>query len=436
MKIKLTRARVRDMKPANKDILVWDETTPHFALRVRANGTKRYMHIYKDYNTHKQKRTTIGDPQLISIESARSIAMQLNEDIKAGKAKIKTQKPLFADYANNVWMPQREKFIKPSSLARNRLALDKQLLPAFGKLRLDEITKPVVLKWFNHYSRDYPGGANRTLEVLVGILNHAVKAKLIKTNHAYSIVRNPKRKMNRFLSDEERALLLNTLNIIAENKLYYVENEWHTAKNRWYSAEGGRYSVEKRRYYADAIKLLLLTGCRAGEIVGLRWSEVGADRFPPPPPPPPLEDSKTGARTVWLSKDAIKLLKNLRERRPSDSLYVFPHSGGKAAQSWYALLLEFWVTLRRKLNMHDVRLHDLRHSFATQAVRQGVDIPVVSKLLGHRKIEMTMRYTHASNTDAEAAAERIGKRIAAFLEGRAAAGESTQTKGKDKIHRT
>ena len=422
MKIKLTRAHVRDMKPANRDILVWDETTPHFALRVRTTGTKRYMHIYKDYKTHKQKRTTIGDPQLICIDNARSIAMQLNEDIKAGKAKVKTEKPLFADYVNDVWMPQREKFIKPSSHARNRLALDKQLLPAFGKLRLDEISKAVVLKWFNHYSRKYPGGANRTLEVLVGILNHAVKARLIKTNHAYSIVRNPKQKMNRFLSDEERALLLKTLDIIAENKRYHVENEWHTAKNR-------RYFAEKRRYYANAIKLLLLTGCRAGEIVGLRWSEVGEDKLH-------LEDSKTGARTVWLSKDAIKLLESLRERRPSDSLYVFPHSGDKGAQSWYVLLLEFWVILRRKLNMRDVRLHDLRHSFATQAVRQDIGIPVVSKLLGHRKIEMTMRYTHASNTDAEAAAERIGKQIAAFLEGRAVAGASTQTKGRDGIHRT
>ena len=169
----------------------------------------------------------------------------------------------------------------------------------------------------------------------------------------------------------------------------------------------------KKAVLCDAIKLLLLTGCRAGEIVGLRWSEVGADKLH-------LEDSKTGARTVWLSKDAIELLKNLRERRPSDSLYVFPHSGGK--QSWYLLLLEFWIILRRKLNMRDVRLHDLRHSFATQAVRQGIGIPVVSKLLGHRKIEMTMRYTHASNTDAEAAAERIGQRIAVLLE------------GKDRIH--
>ena len=68
-------------------------------------------------------------------------------------------------------------------------------------------------------------------------------------------------------------------------------------------------------------------------------------------------------------------------------------------------------------------------------MRQGVDIPVVSKLLGHRKIEMTMRYTHASNADAEAAAERIGKQIAALLEGRAVAGASTQTKGRDGIHR-
>lgn len=383
MKIKLTRARVRDMKPANRDIWVWDETTPHFALRVRTNGTKRYMHLYKDYETQKQKQTTIGDPQLISIENARSIAMRLNEEIKADKARVKTQKPLFADYANDVWMPHQEKFIKPSSHARNRLALDKQLLPAFGKLRLDEITKPVVLKWFNRYSREYPGGANRTLETLRAILNHAVKAGLIKTNRIRGIVKNHKRKMNRFLSDKERALLLKTLDSIAENK----------------------------RYYADAIKLLLLTGCRAGEIVGLRWSEVGEDKLH-------LEDSKTGARTVWLSEDAIELLESLRERRPSDSLCVFPHSEDKGAQSWYFLLHEFWVKLRSKLNMRDVRLHDLRHSFATQAVRQGIGIPVVSKLLGHRKIEMTMRYTHASSTDAEAAAERIGKRIAAFLEGR------------------
>ena len=154
---------------------------------------------------------------------------------------------------------------------------------------------------------------------------------------------------------------------------------------------------------AVIIRLLLLTGCRKGEIVHLRWSEVHRDALV-------LADSKTGARKVPLNTQARRILE--RQAR-GGSPFVFPSPLDPSRPRSYALSL--WHRVRRQADIEDVRLHDLRHTHASHAVMNGVPVPVVSRLLGHSSVRMTLRYAHLGDREIEAAAERIGEAIGAIM---------------------
>jgi integrase len=174
--------------------------------------------------------------------------------------------------------------------------------------------------------------------------------------------------MTRFLSDEERAKLLEVLD----------------------------KCPKKFQVQADIIRLLLFTGCRRGEILQLRWEEISGRIIS-------LSDSKTGPRKVWLNREALEVI----QRQPTRSGYVFqsPQDPSKCRGDFFA----FWKGVRSEAGIEDVRVHDLRHSFASHAVRQGISLPVLQKLMGHSKLSMTMRYVHLSNADIEADAEQIGE---------------------------
>ena len=168
---------------------------------------------------------------------------------------------------------------------------------------------------------------------------------------------------------------------------------------------------------ADIIRLLLLTGCRRGEILNLRWDEVHGDTLR-------LTDSKTGPRAVLLNTEAQRIL---TRQCHGNSRYVFPSPPESARPRSHELSL--WYHARRRAGLEDVRLHDCRHTFASQAVLQGVPVPVVARLLGHRNAAMTLRYAHVRDPDVEAAAERIGTAIHALLnasDGRTPQRASTQ----------
>ncbi len=258
-------------------------------------------------------------------------------------------------------------------------ALRTQLLPAFGKRRLDRIRRRDVHRWFDRYGQSAPAGANRTLDVLRQILNHAVACGHVKKNPTRGVRRNPRPRLTRFLSHDEIHRLHQALD-----------------------AHRGRGSG---RQQAEIIRLLLLTGCRKGEIVGLRWSEVGEDALR-------LVDSKTGPRTVVLNERARAIL----ARQPrSDSPFVFPSLADSTQPR--AAELSLWRKVRRTAGIPDVRLHDLRHTFASHAVMSDVPLPVVSRLLGHAQPRMTMRYAHVSDREVEAAAERVGGCVASLLGG-------------------
>ena len=285
--------------------------------------------------------------------------------------------PTLGDFAAGAWKTACYDRCKPSTRRRVDSALRTQLLPNFGALRIDRIGREAVHLWFDRYSRTAPAGANRTLDVLRQIFNHAVACGHAATNPTRGVRRNPRPKLTRFLSRAEIDRL-------------------HAALD----AHRGRGSGGQQ---AEIIRLLLLTGCRKGEIVRLRWSEVDRESLH-------LTDSKTGPRTVVLNAQARAIL----ARQPrTGSAYVFP-SFTDSSQS-RSEELSLWRKMRQEAGIGDVRLHDLRHTFASHAVMQSVPLPVVSRLLGHTQPRMTLRYAHVGDRETEAAAERIGRAIAVLL---------------------
>ena len=155
---------------------------------------------------------------------------------------------------------------------------------------------------------------------------------------------------------------------------------------------------------ADIIRLLLLTGCRKSEIVTMRWQDMDGDTLN-------LIDAKTGPRLVLLNAPARAIV----ERQPrSGSAFVFPSPRDHGRPLCSDLPL--WYSVRRKAGIGDARIHDLRHTFASHAVLNGIPLPVVSRLLSHKRPSMTLRYAHVGDRETEAAAERIGAVIALVLD--------------------
>lgn len=285
--------------------------------------------------------------------------------------------PTFLRFVTGTWKATCYDRCKLSTRQRMDSTLRTQLLPTFGARRLDRIRSDAVHSWFDDYSRTAPAGANRTLDVLRQIFNHAVACGHVTTNPTRGVRRNPRLKLTRFLSRAEIGRLHEALD-----------------------THRGRGSGEQQ---AEIIRLLLLTGCRKGEIVRLLWTEVNEDSLN-------LTDSKTGPRTVVLNAQARAVL----SRQPrTGSAYVFPSLTDPSRSRSDELSL--WRKVRREAKLGNVRLHDLRHTFASHAVMQSVPLPVVSRLLGHAQSRMTLRYAHVSDRETEAAAERIGCAIAALL---------------------
>ena len=287
--------------------------------------------------------------------------------------------PSFEEFVSESWESACYIRCKASTRLRMDSALRTQLLPTFGVRRLDEIGSPAVHEWFDRYSRTAPAGANRVLDILKQIFNYAIECGHVESNPARGVRHNPRPKVTRFLS-------------IGEVERVHAALDAHRGRG------SGRQQVA-------IIRLLLLTGCRKGELVHLRWKEVDGDLLR-------LADSKTGPRTVFLSKAAQWVI---ADQPRTGSRYVFPSlTDGSRPRSNE---LSLWRKVRREARIEDVRLHDLRHTFASHAVMRRVPLPVLSRLLGHSRDRMALRYAHVGDREAEAAAERIGAEIAMLLGG-------------------
>lgn len=365
-RVRLTDAGIRRLKPGVREYTVRDTRVPALGIRVHPSGTRTFVCHFPDM------KASLGPATLLSVDEARRECLKLQSEGTDRKAVA----PVFATFANGPWRDSWLPRCKPSTIRVRDIVLDSQLLPTFGDLRIDRITPARVHRWFDAYSRTSPGGANNALAVLRHVLNHAVELEHIAVNPARSVKPNPRPKRTRFLSRDEIDRLHDVL-------------DRHT---------GGRGQQ------ADIIRLLILTGCRKNEIVRLQRREIDSGLLR-------LEDSKTGPRTVFLNRKARDIVERRLEASSSEFLFPSPRNSARPISD----NLPLWYEVRREAGIEDVRLHDLRHNYASQAVMQGVPLPVAAQLLGHSKVTMTLRYAHACDGEIEAAAERIGARISECL---------------------
>ena len=372
---RLTDANVAKLVPTTREYTVWDTRRAGLGVRVRPSGHRSF--IYWRKGEDNARRITLGSAALMSVEEARSQCLAIETGAQSGQSQ-RVKVPTFGDFVAGPGRACIDRG-KPSTRKVAARVVSARLLPTFGSLPLNRITRADVTRWFDECSRTTPGAANRALSLLSRILNHAILCGHLQTNPARGIKWNPSRKLTRFLSGEE----VRRLNSVLDH---------HT------------HARPSRARQADVIRLLLLTGCRKSEILTLRWQDVDGDTLN-------LIDAKTGPRRVFLNEPARAIL----ERQPrSASAYVFPATSNPNRPLSHHLPL--WRSVRRDAGIEGVRLHDLRHTFASHAVLKGIPLPVVSRLLGHKHPSMTMRYAHVGDRETEAAAERIGVYIARALD--------------------
>ena len=383
-RMRLSDRNVARLRAGDSEYTVWDTKVTGLGVRVRPSGHRTF--IFLDNRNGSSRRRTLGLVNLLRVDDARmkSRDLQSGGDAAAHEISRVVPVPLFRDFVEGPWRTECLARLKPSTRLVAAGALNNQLLPVFGAVPLDRIRRRDVNQWFDRYSATAPGGANRTLNFLCQIMNHAKSHGHIDSNPAGGIRRNPGRRFDRFLSREEMVRMHEELDRAVAEK-------------------------PSRAPQADIIRLLTCTGCRQGEIRTLKWQEVGTDMLN-------LGDSKIGPRTVYLNSRARELI----ERRPRSGPYVFASPGDPMRPVTKSSSARFWYLVRRRAGIEDVRLHDLRHNFASHAVMQGVPLPTVARLLGHRNVSMTLRYVHVADSDVEAAAERIGMVIATICRSRTA----------------
>ena len=377
-RVRLTDASIARLRPQEREFTVWDSRVAGLGVRVRPGGGKSYVLIQTvDGRT---RRVSLGPAALRRVDEIRyeCLSRQQADPAVAGPKGPARAVPSFGDFVTGEWKAAHMERYKPSTRKGTESALRNQLLPAFGATRLDRITGKQVERWFDVYSRTAPGGANWALRLLRQILNFAIACGHVEINPTRDVRENRRTPMTRFLSREEVSRLHEALD---------------AASRRGPSA----------RQQADMIRLLLLTGMRRGEVFNLRWSEVDGDTLV-------LSDSKTGPRKVHLNPQARAIL----DRQPrGPGPYVFPSPVSRDRPR--GGILGIWPDVRKAAGIEDVRLHDLRRTFASHAVMQGVPVPVVSRLLGHSSTRMTLRYVHLWDRDVRAAAERIGDTMEGLL---------------------
>ena len=259
----------------------------------------------------------------------------------------------------------------------SRWLVKRFVLPDLGKMAIDAVDREHIAA-LHHKHRDTPYQANRILEVVRKMFNLAEAWGLRKDggNPCRFAQKYKEKKRERFLTEEEFHRLGQVLNEIV--------------------AEGAETLSA-----VTAIRLLMLTGCRLSEIQTLRWEDVNLETTEIR-----LRDGKTGARMVPLSGAAASVLSALP--RLADNPWVIV---GKKPGAHLTDLQHPWRRIRARAELDDVRIHDLRRSFASRALALGESLPMIGKLLGHTQVQTTARYAHLANESVKASGSRVGDSI-------------------------
>ena len=384
--MRLTKRTVEAAKAAEREVFLWDDGLPGFGLRISPSGKRGYVIQYRAKG--RTRRLALGLHGVLTAEQARRTASELLSTVRRGadpsaERNAARSAPTVAELCERYLTDYAEGRKKASSFREDRRIADRHVIPALGQRRVADVEQADVLHVHNAL-RETPIMANRVLAMLSTAFREAERWGLrpIGTNPCRGVARYREHMRERFLSESELAKLGDALTTAEQT------------------------GAESSAVIA-VLRLLTLTGCRVSEIRTLHWTEVDFERACLR-----LRDSKTGPKVVQLNTPALEVLARLAERRRSE--WVFPARDGKRP-IW--ALASAWNRIRRSAGFPDLRMHDLRHSFASVGACSGQSLLVIGALLGHRLAATTQRYAHLSNDPIKSASEAIGARIAAAMSG-------------------
>ena len=368
--------------------IYWDRDLPGFGLRVYATGRKTY--VVQCRGPNGSKRVTVGKHGNITPDQARAQAAIVIDRIKRGEEPFPPApepEPTVADLTKRFMDAHVIVNCKPSSALHYRRVLDNHILPALGNMAVRDVDRIQVAAL--HYElRTKPVAANRTIDVLSKMfsLSEAWDLRPAGSNPCRSVHRYKEERRARFLSPDEVRCLGRVLN----------EAE----------SQGGSWV-----YAVAAVRLLILTGCRLGEVLYLRWDDVDhtAKELR-------IRDGKTGPRSVPLTPTVVDVLATVPRIHDNPWVIAATRRGTRMPR-----IQKYWERLRVQANLEDVRIHDLRHSYASRALALGESLTMIGRLLGHTKVSTTARYAHLARDTEKASAAKVGRSIAAHLVSHAAA---------------
>ena len=379
---KLTKKLVESSLPREKDYVVWDDEIKGFGCRIYASGYKTYVFFYTSPTTKVYSYLKIGTHGNYTVDLARDkakkwcadIAKDIDpKEIKKAKEVAEQKSVAFEEF----WQVFTNKYIKehhkPSTINRDSSRIKLYILPFFGKKPIAEIERRDILAFKDSLSN---GTGTKCLRLLSVAFNQAElwEYRPQNSNPCLGVPKYPEKKMDRFLNVEELARLEKAL----------LERETTDLASS---------------YTIDTFRLLIYTGCRLGEVLSLKWDDVDFEDCCLR-----LNESKTGKRTIPLNESAMKVLCSVQKQEGNP--YVF--CGNKVGTHLVAVQ-KTWQRIRKKAGISDVRIHDLRHSFASFMIKNGVSIFEISKLLGHKDIKTTMRYAHLADRELVEVTNKGGK---------------------------
>ena len=386
---RLTKRIVEAAEPdPNRDVFVWDAQLPGFGLRVYPSGKRKYILQYRT-KSNRQRRLVIGPHGPLTAEKARDTARDLLAQVHgggdpAGDIKATREAPtvadLAADYLQRHALPNK----RPESVRSDRSMLDRVVLPRLGKVKAAAVTRRDV-EVIHTGLRTKPYRANRVLALLSKMFNLAVAWGWRGDNPAKGIPRFHEDRRQRWLSAEELSRL-------------------------WAALE-----AHPNRRAANAVKLMVLTGARRSEVLNATWDQFDLDRGVWTKPSHHTKQKRT--EHVPLSKPGLALLTAMKAEADAEQPHLFP--GDKPGQP-LGDIKHFWQRVCREAGLEGVRLHDLRHTYASSLVSGGVSLHIVGRLLGHTQPQTTARYAHLDDDALRKATEGFGAMVEAAAEGREA----------------
>ncbi|TVR02772.1 MAG: site-specific integrase [Desulfovibrionales bacterium] len=349
-----------------------------FLLEVRSTGTSTYYLRYQD-NGGKTKQFRIGSPENMLLEEARNKAKTIKKQTVVGFDPRDVQKrlravPTFRDFVNNQYLPYAKSYKR--SWEQDKTAIDDKMMRLWGHRKMNEFNAQDLIGFQNKLLEGglKPGTVNRYMALVKYIFNLAERWEVIEKSPTRNVPRlEDNACKERFLTTEEMCRLLDAL------------------------ARCNRPAIP------EIIEFLLLTGARRGEALGLCWKELDLDKGVWVLP---AERNKTKkSKTIPLSREAMELLK---KRRDNGSEYVFPNpETGKPIRH----LFWTWDKIRKEAGLPEVRIHDLRHSYASLLVNSGRSLYEVQKLLGHTQLSTTQKYAHLAHDTLKQATEIVGQKV-------------------------